>query len=141
MSECFILYIASAGNASYFCGRVTRHRFMLFFRRVTAVFFRKIFPSTSLFCVTCHKFLAPKTCRSHCWRSNSPLSAQWSSSPVPTQRSSSTHPASGQTLPSPPSSHPQASPPSGHLPPILLVVKLSPILTPPHPAVIFHPSC
>ena len=36
--------------------------------------------------------------------------------------------------------------PSGHLPPILLAVKLSPlcpvvILTPPHPAVIFHPSC
>ena len=52
------------------------------------------------------------------WRSNSLLS---------TQRSSST-PAGGQ---------PHPSPPSGHLPPILLVVKLSPL----NPAVILHPSC
>ena len=51
-----------------------------------------------------------------CWRPTSPL---------PTQRSSSTYPAGGQTLPSPPSAHP---------PPLLAAN-----LTPPHPAVIFHP--
>ena len=50
----------------------------------------------------------------------------WQTSSLPIQRSSST-PAGCQPHPSPPSSHP---------PPLLAAD-----LTPPHPAVIFHPSC
>ena len=77
-----------------------------------------IFTASSPFSGTRHKFqllnLFPGTL-SHCWRSNSPLSAQ---------RSSST-PAGGRIY------HP---PPSGHLP-SLLAVKC----TPPRPTVILYP--
>ena len=95
--------MSSAGHESFFCRRVTRRRVMLFYQRVTR-----------------HKFSALETCfnadaRSHCCRSNSPLSAQ---------RPSST-PAGGQSHPSPPSGHPSP--------------QMSANLIPLHPAVILHP--
>ena len=133
---------------------------MLFYRRVTRHLgvFSQIFPASSLFRITRHKFSALKTCFNAETRSNSPLSTQRSSSPLPIQRSSSTHHAGGQTLPSPPSVHPPCwwptsplptqrsssthpaggqtlpSQPSSHPSPLL-----SANLTPPHLVVILHP--
>ena len=110
---------------------VLPHHADLLIHHVSLQCFSKFFPATLTFRVMRNKFSALKTCfnanmHSHCWWSNSPLSAQQSSSPLPTQQSSSTHPAGDQTFPFPPSGHPLPSPFSGHLPP-LLVANLSPL--------------
>ena len=148
LTPIFLYNNSSAGHASYFCRCVTRHRVMLFNRRVTGHrgVLLSFFTASSTFHVTRHKFqllklvsryaftllavklspFRPAVILHTCWRLYSPPSAQ---------RSSST-PAGGQIHPSP---HPAVifhpSPASGHP-----RAQLAANLTSPHPVVMFYPS-
>ena len=138
-----------AGHTSYFCRRVTRCCNIWFYRCVTTVFF-EIF--SCVITVSRHPFhlfkgvilfkllklfstpIRAPSPLSHLQAVILHLSFRCSVNLQPSNlthphppRSSSTHSASGRIDPSPPSDYP----------PVLLAANL----TPPHPAVIFHPSC